>query len=211
MKSEPIITVAIADDHELFREGLKRLLNDQPNIRIIWLASNGEEVLEKIRGDRPDVLLLDIQMEKMDGISVLKNLNSSDDAVKAIMLSMHVDKPYIEKVHQLGAKGYLLKNAGKYELLHAIKIVFEGGKHFSSEITSVLLTSPSSSSFPVNLTKRELEVLTLIAQEYTNPDIAEKLFLSTETVNSHRKNILRKLDVKNTAGLVKYALQHGII
>jgi DNA-binding NarL/FixJ family response regulator len=211
MKSEQVITVAIADDHELFREGLQRLLNDQPNISIVWLASNGGEALEKFSAQRPDILLLDIQMDKMDGISVLKHLTQSDNTVKAIMLSMHVDKPYIEKVHALGAKGYLLKNAGRDELVHAIKIVFEGGKHFSSEVTSVLLTSPTPSTSTINLTKRELEVLALIAQEYTNPDIAEKLFLSTETVNSHRKNLLRKLDVKNTAGLVKYALQNKII
>jgi DNA-binding NarL/FixJ family response regulator len=210
MNPDRVITVAIADDHQLFRQGLQRLLNDNTGISVCWLAEDGEAVLENMRNDTPDVLLLDIQMQKLDGIGVLKQLQHHHSPVKVIMLSMHIDKPYIEKVHELGALGYLLKNAGEEELLHAIRTVNEGRKYFAADITTVLLdTAPASTA--VQLTKRELEVLRLIVQEYSNPDIAEKLFLSIETVSTHRKNLLRKLEVKNTAGLVRYAFQHKLI
>lgn len=210
MNPDKVITVAIADDHQLFRQGLQRLLHDNSGIFISWLAEDGEAALEMSRRHTPDILLLDIQMHKLDGLDVLRQLRQEHSTVRIIILSMYVNKPYIEKVYELGAQGYLLKNAGQDEVLHAIRTVSEGGKYFAADIATTLLeTAPDSPK--MQLTKRELEVLKLIAQEYSNPGIAEKLFLSIETVNSHRKNLLRKLEVKNTAGLVKYALQHKLI
>ncbi len=203
-----IIKIAIADDYQLFREGLKRLLSDEANMDVIWLAQNGLETLSQIKKQAPDVLLLDVQMPDLNGIEVLTEIASNYPNLKVIILSMFHDRPYIEKAFKLGAHGYLLKNAANDELLHAIKLVCDGGKYFSAEITSALLQPEQNI---INLTKREREVLTLIAQEYSNVDIAEKLFLSVETINSHRKNLLRKLDVKNTVGLVKYAIQQGLI
>jgi DNA-binding NarL/FixJ family response regulator len=202
-----MINIAIADDHQLFRDGLKLLLPHEEKIEVIWTAQNGKQVLVEIENQQPDILLLDIQMPELNGIEVLQEVAKKYKHVKVIILSMYVEKVYIEKVFQLGASGYLLKNAGNEELVHAIKMVHEGHKYFAPEITQALMTKTDE----IKLTRREEEVLILIAKELSNPDIAAKLFLSVETVNSHRKNLMRKLDVKNTAGLVKYALQQKLI
>ncbi|MCU0443195.1 MAG: response regulator transcription factor [Bacteroidia bacterium] len=202
-----MIKIAIADDYQLFRDGLKLLLPHEEKIQVIWTAQNGKQVLVELEKQQPDILLLDIQMPELNGIEVLQELAKKYTHVKVIILSMYIEKIYVEKVFQLGASGYLLKNAGNEELMHAIKMVYEGHKYFAPEITQALMRKTDE----VRLTKREHEVLILIAKEMSNPDIAEKLFLSVETVNSHRKNLMRKLDVKNTAGLVKYALQNKLI
>jgi len=206
------ILLAIADDHQLFLDGLKSLLMEEESIEVIWLANDGREALGKIKYQPPDVLLLDIQMPNFNGIETLQEIQKLYPNVRTIVLSMLQDKPYIEKVHRLGASGYLLKNTGNDELMHAIKTVAAGGKYFSSAITSALLDNSQDGNSPDDLlTKREIEVLILITKEMSNQEIAKKLFLSVETVNSHRKNLLRKLDVKNTVGLVKYAIQHKLI
>lgn len=202
-----MIHIAIADDYQLFRDGLKLLLPHEEKIQVIWTAQNGKQVVSEMQNQQPDILLLDIQMPELNGIDVLQEVAKKYPRVKVIMLSMYVEKVYIEKVFQLGAAGYLLKNAGNEELVHAIKMVYDGHKYFAPEITQALMNNKEE----IRLTKREEEVLILIAKEMSNPDIAAKLFLSVETVNSHRKNLMRKLDVKNTAGLVKYALQHKLI
>jgi DNA-binding NarL/FixJ family response regulator len=202
-----MIHIAIADDYQLFRDGLKLLLPHEEKIQVIWTAQNGKQVLSEMQTQQPDILLLDIQMPELNGIDVLQEVAKKYPRVKVIMLSMYVEKVYIEKVFQLGAAGYLLKNAGNEELVHAIKMVYDGHKYFAPEITQALMNNKEE----IRLTKREEEVLILIAKEMSNPDIAAKLFLSVETVNSHRKNLMRKLDVKNTAGLVKYAIQHKLI
>lgn len=202
-----MIRIALADDHELFRDGLKLLLPQTSEMTVIWTAKNGTEVLFRLQEECPDILLLDIQMPEINGIDVLKQTTIKYPHLKTIMLSMFVDKAYVEKVFQLGAAGYLLKNAGNIELVHAIQLVASGQKYFAHEITQTLMNAATE----VKLTKREEEILILITQELSNAAIAEKLFLSVETVNSHRKNLLRKLDVKNTAGLVKYALTNRLI
>lgn len=204
-----MIRIALADDHQLFREGLQRLLQDENDFELLWTAADGREVLERIKNKQPDILLLDIQMPYLNGIDTIHHIKTVYTHIPIIVLSMHNEKPYIKAVYDLGAAGYLLKNAANDVLTYAIRQVAEGNKYFPPEILQIL--SQKTYEEQLNLSKREKEVLALIAQEYNNAAIAEKLFLSVETVNTHRKNLLRKLDVKNTAGLVKAAIQLKLI
>lgn len=205
------IKLFIADDHQILLDGLLMMLKDEKNIQVVSTASNGEEVLQKLPALEVDVLLMDIQMPIMDGYSAAKIIAEKYKHIKIIILSMHNERVYIERMYSAGIAGYLLKSAGKEEIINAIEKVQKGEKYFSSEITSTILshgTNKSTSITSSELTKREKEILALIASGLTNPVIAEQLFLSTDTIKTHRKNIMRKLDVNNTAGLVKYALEN---
>lgn len=204
-----MIKIAIADDHQLFRDGLKRLLLDEADMEVIWTVSDGNQLLERLHFNQPDVILLDIQMPNLTGIDSIPRVKNSYPNLRIIVLTMHNEKPYIKAVKELGVDGYLLKNTANETLIHAIKMVFAGSIYFPAEVLNIL--NQQTFEEAINLSKRELEVLGLIAQEYSNADIAEKLFLSVETINTHRKNLLRKLDVKNTAGLVKAAIQLKLI
>jgi len=157
-------------------------------------------------------MMLDIQMPQMNGIETAWAIREQYPSVKLIALSMHAEKIFVEKMYRAGVSGYVLKNTNKNELLTAIKAVYHGGTYFSGEIIPAMFSLGDDESMAdpgPELTKREKEILILIAQEYSNPQIAEALFLSILTVNTHRKNLLKKLDAKNTAGLVKYAIGQG--
>jgi DNA-binding NarL/FixJ family response regulator len=212
-----MIKLAIVDDHKMFREGVIAILNDDKNINVIWSASNTQETLSHIEKERPDVLLMDITLGDESGITLTKVLLEDHKDLKVLALSMHQEDTYIVKILELGAKGYLLKDAGGEEMLNAINTVHQGGTYYSNHVSQVLInhitkgTSPKDKSQVIPLTKREQEILTKIAQEYSNPEIAKELFISIRTVDTHRRNLLDKLQVKNTAGLVKYAIKFGLI
>ncbi len=209
----PKIKLLIADDHRILLDGLVQMLKDVPNIDIVSTASNGEQVLLKMSSYYVDVLLMDIQMPLLDGYETAKIVASKYKDTKILILSMHSEKIYIERMHSVGVHGYLLKSAGKDEIIEAIEKVYQGGKYFSADVTaSILNQNLSDSNIDMSksstLTKREIEILKLISEGWKNPEIAEKLFLSVETIKTHRKNLMRKLDISNTAGLVKYTIDH---
>jgi len=203
----------------MFRDGLKEILNKEKNIQIIDEAENGYEVLEKTENNNIDVVLMDIDMGGTNGIKATKELLTKLPETKVLVLSMHSDSKYIMSMLEAGAKGYILKNAGKEEVIAAINTVASGDSYFSSQVSSKIIEKLYSKRTAIEklknreipLTPRELEVLKLIALEYSNPEIAEELFISIRTVETHKRNLLEKLGAKNTAGLVKYALSNKII
>lgn len=212
-----MINVMIADDHKVFRDGIVSILEDIEDIQISQQAYDGKEVLEELEKNQPHVILMDITIGDTSGIEITKVVKSKYPAIKVLILSMHSESGYIVKALEAGASGYLLKDAGSTEMINAIRTVFEGDTYYSQQVSNILVqhitqgTQPKTSKEGVSLTNRETEILKLIAEEYSNPEIAEKLFISIRTVDTHRRNLLEKLAVKNTAGLVKYAMKHGII
>lgn len=206
------IRLLIADDHRTLRDGLVLMLQDIPQIEVVTTASDGEEVLQKMKTHDVDVLLMDIQMPVLDGYDTAKIVSEQYPKTKTLILSMHSERVYIERMYSAGIAGYLLKSAGKEEILDAIEKVFSGEQYFSAEVTTAILnrnTNKQATITSSELTRREKEILALIASGMTNPEIAEKLFLSIDTIKTHRKNMMRKLEVNNTAGLVKYALENN--
>lgn len=208
------IKVLLVDDHKMFLEGLTSILLDDADIQVMDTVVDGHQAMEYMRSNEVDVVVTDINMPEMDGIELNLKLKKKWPNVKALVLSSHSDAETIKKVISANVDGYLLKNAEKEELILAIKEIYKGNTHFSAEVQEAVVASMFSSKkndTPPVLSKREQEVLTLIADEYTAVEIADQLFISQHTVNSHKKNLLSKLGVKNTAGLIKYALLNGLI
>ncbi|QCR21451.1 response regulator transcription factor [Pontibacter sp. SGAir0037] len=229
-----MIKLILTDDHKIIRDGVKALLRDEQNIQVVGEASDGEELIELLSKQSADVVLMDINMPRRDGFETTRYLKEHFPSVMVLVLSMHNHGSYVNKVLEAGAKGYILKNAGKEELTSAIKLVASGNLFICSDVALELLkkaqyttvrssgegmsvSSPAPESPDANtsqhreLTKREVEVLLLIAEGYTNAEIADRLFTSKRTVETHRQNLLEKTQMKNTATLIKFALQNGLI
>jgi DNA-binding NarL/FixJ family response regulator len=210
------IRVLIADDHKIFRDGIISILDREKDMEVVGEASNGLEVLERISKTTVDVLVLDIDMGKPNGIEITGTIKRDYPDTRILVLTMMGLRDFIIHALEAGATGFLLKNAGKDEVLTAIRSVAKGDSYFSREVSAILiehLSKPRTSRHriaDIPLSAREIEVLKLIAQEYSNPEIARELFISIRTVDTHRRNLLEKLGVKNTAGLVKYAIQKGL-
>jgi len=212
-----MIRVLIADDHQVLIDGIKAMLNKETEINVIDYALDGEELFEKLEKEIPDVILLDINMPKIDGIDACKRITKEYPSAKVLALTMYGEGSFISSMLKNGAHGYLLKNSSKEELLQAIKTVHQGENYYSPEVTSNLISSllpgkkVSSSTLLPKITRREKEILILIVDEYTTHEIADKLFISLSTVETHRANLLSKLSVKNTAGLVRIAIEKGLV
>ncbi|WP_287130157.1 response regulator transcription factor [Candidatus Cyanaurora vandensis] len=223
------IKVLIADDHTLFRSGLQILLRNVEDIRLVAEACDGEEAISLFTAHQPDVILLDISMPKLDGIEVTRLIKSLNAQARILILTMHEQEDYLFRIMGAGADGYLLKNAEKDELLESIRCVADGKQFFSAPVFKMMAeryihdaqqlgrgTSrapeppPARNSLAVRLTNREHEILNLIALGNTNPEIATKLFISPRTVDTHRTNLMQKLGIKNTAGLVRFAIEQGL-
>ena len=207
------IKLIIADDHELFRNGLAELLRKHDDIKIVKSVADGVEFMALVNSQfEADIVLLDITMPNMDGFQVLKELKNSNSDIKPIVISMHNDGNYIAKCAKMGAYGYLLKNTDEAELILAIRSVNSGKKYFSAEISEKMINFMSEQSISENiLSNKETEVLGLIAKGLTTKEIAAKLFVSSRTIETHRANILKKLEVKNTAELIKKAAKMNLI
>ena len=207
------IKLIIADDHELFRKGLAELLRKHDDIKIVKSVADGFELMELINNQfEADIVLLDITMPNMDGFQVLKELKTLNSDIKPIVISMHNDGNYIAKCAKMGAYGYLLKNTDESELILAIRSVNNGKKYFSAEISEKMINFMSTQSISENvLSNKETEVLGLISKGLTTKEIAAKLFVSSRTIETHRANILKKLEVKNTAELIKKATKMNLI
>jgi DNA-binding NarL/FixJ family response regulator len=212
-----MINVLIADDHKIFRDGLISLMDGEPDLKVVGEAADGKEVMEKLPLVKPDLILMDISMGEAGGIQTTQMVREKYPEVRILVLSMHSETSYILKMLELGASGYLLKDAGKNEMLSAIRTVASGNSYYSSQVSAKLVEALTKKGKvqrrqdDIPLTPRELEMLKLIAEEYSNQEIADKLFISIRTVDTHKRNLLEKLKVKNTAGLVKYALKKGLL
>lgn len=210
------IRILIADDHSIFIDGLKALLNGEPNMEVIGSALNGEQAIELAYSFTPDIILMDIQMPVKNGIEATKEITGRFPTIKVIALSMLNEGFNTRKMLEAGAFGYVLKTIDKDELLNVITKVASGEKHFSEEITAQLINNftgcpaPGDPSFNI-LTKREKEILVLIAQGLTDKEIAEKIYLSPHTIIAHRKNILSKLGLKNKVELARFAIDNNLL
>ncbi|MHA7109465.1 response regulator [Sunxiuqinia elliptica] len=207
--------IILVDDHTLFRNGLRILLNNQQEYTICAEAANGEEFLELLDKQRPDLVLLDIDMPVMDGIEAANRALKKYPELKIITLSMYGEEDYYYKMVDAGVKGFLLKNSDINEVKAAMQTVLEGGSYFSSELLQNLVSSLRSKSQQHEkqnvLSERETEILILICQGFSNQEIADQLFISKRTVDKHRSNILEKSESKNTAQLVMYAIKNQLV
>ncbi len=208
------LTIALVDDHKLFREGLKLLLSQQDYIGEVWEASEGKSFLDQLKTKKPDIVFMDIAMPEMSGIETTRRALEISHDLKVVAISMYGDEHYYTPMIDAGAKGFILKNSGFQDVEMAIKQVQEGNNYFSSEILNRLVKGmgkKKSTSRTTDLSEREQEVLFHICKGLSNHEIAEILYLSKRTVDKHRENLLGKTGSKNTAGLVIYAIKHGII
>ena len=208
-----MIRVLITDDHEMIRNGLSALLRGEPEILVVDMARNGKEALDICASRQIDVVLMDIMMPEMNGVEATRAIRNQHPDVRVLAVTINDEPRFIKEVLQAGASGYILKHSTKDEIIRAIVDVAEKRQHFSSEVLTKIsgeFTMGAESSTPM-LTKKEGKVLKLIAQEFTNQEIAEKLDCGIRTVDTHKRNLIKKLEVKNVVGLVKYAIKMGVV
>lgn len=214
------IRIFLADDHQVLIDGMLAVLKTNPKFDVVGYSLNGEQLIEKMAALNVDILVMDINMPVKDGIEVLKEFSANGYDCKVIILSSYDDFKLIKEVLKLGACGYLSKHCAGENIIEAILAVANGKQYFSDNIQDKMLQSFTSngnectsnnSSTALPLTDRELEILKLISQEYSGKEIGEELFISSNTVETHRKNLIKKLNVKNTIGLVKYAIKNNLI
>jgi len=209
------LNILIVDDHKLFREGLKILLQNLENVNEVWEAPDGEAFLSMLRTHHPDLVLMDIEMPRINGIeATIRGLEMMPD-LKILALSMYGDEEYFQKMIDAGICGFLLKNSEFSEVKKAINSVAQGNNYFTEEILYRLVnrfkTKPAQPEPPVMLSDRELEVLLLICKGLSNQEIADQLFISKRTVDHHRASLLTKTNTRNAASLVIYAIKHKMI
>jgi DNA-binding NarL/FixJ family response regulator len=209
------IRLLIVDDHQIILDGLTSLLSDQEDIRVVETATNGREAIEILKILTVDVILMDIDMPVMNGIDAAAEIKKQPNTPKIIILSMHMESGMIRSLIETGVDGYLFKNSGKEETIKAIRDVDAGKKVFSSDVTLSLSKINNkkvvAGQLDVDLTNREIEILKLIAEGYSNKEIGEKLFISHRTVDTHRTNMMKKLDVNNIAGLISFAIRNKLV
>jgi len=214
----PQIRILLADDHTIIRSGLKLLLEQQPDFKVIAEANDGREAVQQVAAHRPDVVVLDIGMPQLNGIEATRQILAAEPDVQVVILSMHSDEGYVLRALKAGARAYILKNSAESDLIRAIRTVKEGKSFFSPAISKMLLEDyvrqvrekSVEDSYDL-LTPREREVLQLLAEGKSNKDVAAILNLSLHTVETHRGNILQKLNLHGTPELILYAVRKGII
>lgn len=208
-----MIHIAIADDHKLFRSGLVELLKKNENFNIVAEFEDGNKVLESVKNQKNiDVLLLDINMPNCDGFEVLEKISKINNHIKPIIISMYDEGNYIAKSAKLGAYGYLLKNADEDEVIKSITKAASNTKYFSPKISEKMINFMASNQVSLKkISNKEAEVLGLISKGLTTKQIAAQLFVSTRTIETHRANLLKKLEVSNTAALVQKAIEHKLL
>lgn len=203
--------IFIVDDHNVVIEGILSLLQNLPEITVCGYSHTAADCIQFVEKNEVDVILMDINLSDMSGLDLCKTLKQTHSAVKILALSTFNQHSYVNKMMANGANGYLLKNITKDELIQAIQSVMEGNIYHSFEVNEIIKTAKKNNEEIPILTKRENDILKLITEGFTNPQIGEKLFISIDTVDSHRKNLHTKLNVNNTALLVRYALEHELI
>jgi DNA-binding NarL/FixJ family response regulator len=211
------IRFIIADDHKIFREGLRLVLSDDASLQFVAEAENGEELLQILKGNEADVILLDLKMPVMDGMTATKEIRAQYPDVKILILTMHDEEHMILHMLEAGANGYLLKNADPSEIKKAIFAVTENNYYFNDMVSGTMLKNIMNKNIAVptfkpvvELDERETKILQLICQECTSAEIGDKIFLSARTVEGLRAGMMEKVGVRNIAGLVMYAVKNGI-
>lgn len=211
------INIGVTDDQTLFRKGMMSLLGNYTGFNVLWEASNGLEAIKQLKEypKETDIMLLDLNMPEMDGMEAMKHVRETFPDQKVIILSIHEEERFIIKLIELGANSYLMKSASPEEVEKTIRITADKGFYFNDRISKILFDNVSGvrkrTSLTTDFTKREQEVLQFICEEFSTKDIAKKLFISERTVEGHRNNLILKTNVKNTAGLVIYAVKNNLI
>jgi DNA-binding NarL/FixJ family response regulator len=209
------IRLIIADDHQIVREGLVALIEDEPDLQVVGQAATGRQAVRLARQHRPELALLDIAMPDMSGLEATRRIVTILPETKILVLTMHEEEAFFFEALHAGASGYLLKGVPSDELLNALRAVYEGGVYLSPQLAGNLVQDYLQHNIPPQLddtlTPREREILTLIAQGLSNRDIANRLTLSINTVKTHRLHIYQKLELRDRAGLIDYALRRGLL
>lgn len=217
MKMKSKIKVLLADDHPMLREGLRSSLEPYSHIQIVGEACDGREAVRKAIKLRPHIVLMDISMPRMNGLAAAGRLKKLAPKIKVIMLTVHENKAYVFEMIRAGGKAYLLKDSSPDQIRRAIESVHRGEFFFSSNVSQMVLneysgkTKGGETSVGSGISQREQEVLGLIAEGLSNKEIAQRLFLSVRTIETHREHIMKKLDIHSAAGLTRYAISHGLI
>lgn len=208
-----MIRVFITDDHQLVVDGISSILEGHDTITVAGTALSGQETLDQLRDLEVDVLLLDINMPGIDGIEVANRLKEEGSPVKILTLTMHNNPQFTKQLIEMGVLGCIMKNSGKKQVIEAITQVYQGHRHYAQDVTTALFDSIDKSkkaAEKVELTKREIEILKLISQGLTTQEIADSLFISHHTVETHRKNLISKTGVRNVAELVRFAVKNHL-
>lgn len=211
MTSKRSVKVLLVDNHPLVLDGLRAILETYEHIKVVGAASLARPALEIAKAERPDVVLMDINMPEMNGLDAIELFKEQTPSTRLLMLSMHDSREYISTSVMYGASGYVLKDVSTDEIVEAIDTVAAGGTYFSSGVSEVLLESRDKGQKGRTLTTREQAILLLIAAGKSNKDVAATLDISARTVETHRKNIKKKLGIATTAGLTRYAIENGLI
>ncbi|RZJ67583.1 MAG: response regulator transcription factor [Flavobacterium sp.] len=214
------IKIYLADDHQLLIDGMLAVLKTNPSFEVVGFSLNGVNLIENALEKSADILVMDINMPEKDGLEVLRELSGKEPPFKIIILSSYDDLKLVREVMKLGASGYLTKQCAGENIVEAIKVVHDGEEYFCKTVSEKIFSTfaknnpkvnTQTSAFSTNLTDRELDIIRLISLEYSGKQISEELFISQHTVESHRKNLMKKLDAKTTVGLVKYAIKHNLV
>lgn len=213
------VRIVVADDHHLVRSGIIKILNEHPSFEVISEAGDGKEAIEKCEILQPDVLLLDLDMPVLNGLETVPIVKKKMPELKVGILTMHKEKFLVEKLIKMGVEGYLYKSSDPEDLIYGVSKIAEGKRFYTSEVTEKLVnseptfkqTSKDQMVLLAQLSDREKEILKLIAEGFSNTEIGEKLFISARTVDTHRANSMKKLEVKNLAGLIRFAIAAGLI
>ena len=214
-----MINILIADDHAMFADGISSILKNEDSLQVVGSCLDGPSVLKFLKNNKVDILLLDVNLPGMSGIDVCKEVTTKFKDTKVLAISMFNEESFVTEILNNGAMGYILKNTGREELLKAIDTVLSGKSYFSDDVTQTIMKglmkqrTASKKSEPEipKISRREKEVLELIMKEHTTQEIADQLFISLKTVESHRSNLLAKLNARNTAGLVRIAMEYNLL
>jgi DNA-binding NarL/FixJ family response regulator len=212
------IRVLVADDHAIVREGLGTMLSNQPDMTVVGLATHGRDAIRMVDEYQPDVAIMDISMPELNGIDAISQMLPRHPSIKVIVLSIHETKPYVYRALKAGARGYLLKETAGLEVVDAVRAVYSGERYLSQRISDLVtdisfhrLEGSKEASPLEQLSPREREILQLVAEGKTSQEIGERLSISSKSVDTYRSRLMRKIGVKDLAGLVKFAIQHGVI
>lgn len=211
----------MVDDHQMFREGIKSLIEEEAHLKVVHEAANGQQALDLLSVHRDDIhlVIIDIHMPVMGGVACMRHIRKNYADLPVLALTMADEEVQIKQMLKAGANGYILKNAGKAELVNAISKLVEGELYFSQHVTNIIMNDlvghrqqKAAAPPPAEiLSEREIEVLKLIVQEYSNREISDKLSISVRTVDAHKRNLLQKTGARNTAGLTRYAIEYHLI
>lgn len=214
------IRIHLADDHQILIDGIKTILHTNPRFEVVGFSINGTNLYDEVIENKSNILILDINMPEKDGIEVIKEFAEKGFPCKIIILSSHDDLRIIKEVMKLGSSGYLTKKCAGENIVEAIQAVYNGEEYFCKSVREKIFNTATKNNPNLNkpdlkgnlaLTDRELEIITLISLEFSGKEISDQLFISVNTVETHRKNIMKKLDAKNSISLVKYAIKHQLI